>query len=510
MRCKGGLFFLLTILMSMLLIGCGEAKADTEVSTELGTGDGPELILEQPESTETKEIEYLEMEACFQVKNASDADNTFVDGETLDWTKWGRLETRIHLCNSMDIYNMIKAKVGYTKPNIDAVYIATDGEWSQLAIGESGYSVYVREADLTKAVGEAAYTEGIDVVLISNGVYGEGFYDGENINMNTLHPVSAKNILSTDINIYSQGKNVIGYVKQGAFVSVVTQSEEWTYVAVADGNYIVKTDELNKAALVTPVDMGLYAQNEANVRKEPNAEAEQVDSLSINEYVKITGELSDGWYQVRIDGVTGYVSKENLAENKVQIAAAEPSGDTPQAAPTPAINYPPGNYTPGSVYGPKLTQRELDEVAVAVNNFLASYNTAAMDDYTKVMTAHDYLCAVVSYAPTWAANRANTAWGALIYGEAQCSGYARAMKALCDAMGVGCYYVHADEYASNPSHQWNIVCVNGGWYIIDVQCNDSSGWNAVVLKSDDTYAMMTGMSWDRSIVPACPYDYMGY
>ena len=468
MRCKGGLFFLLTILMSMLLIGCGEAKADTEVSTELGTGDGPELILEQPESTETKEIEYLEMEACFQVKNASDADNTFVDGETLDWTKWGRLETRIHLCNSMDIYNMIKAKVGYTKPNIDAVYIATDGEWSQLAIGESGYSVYVREADLTKAVGEAAYTEGIDVVLISNGVYGEGFYDGENINMNTLHPVSAKNILSTDINIYSQGKNVIGYVKQGAFVSVVTQSEEWTYVAVADGNYIVKTDELNKAALVTPVDMGLYAQNEANVRK------------------------------------------ENLAENKVQIAAAEPSGDTPQAAPTPAINYPPGNYTPGSVYGPKLTQRELDEVAVAVNNFLASYNTAAMDDYTKVMTAHDYLCAVVSYAPTWAANRANTAWGALIYGEAQCSGYARAMKALCDAMGVGCYYVHADEYASNPSHQWNIVCVNGGWYIIDVQCNDSSGWNAVVLKSDDTYAMMTGMSWDRSIVPACPYDYMGY
>lgn len=97
--------------------------------------------------------------------------------------------------------------------------------------------------------------------------------------------------------------------------------------------------------------------------------------------------------------------------------------------------------------------------------------------------------------------------GALVYHEAQCSGYARAMKALCDAMGVGCYYVHADENAFNPSHQWNEVCIDGNWYIIDVQGNDKSGFKAFYLLSDDTYAAMSGMSWDRSSVPACLADY---
>ena len=57
----------------------------------------------------------------------------------------------------------------------------------------------------------------------------------------------------------------------------------------------------------------------------------------------------------------------------------------------------------------------------------------------------------------WQYDGANTAWGALVYGEAQCSGYARGMKALCDAIGVPCYYVHANKKALNPSHQWNQV-----------------------------------------------------
>lgn len=166
-----------------------------------------------------------------------------------------------------------------------------------------------------------------------------------------------------------------------------------------------------------------------------------------------------------------------------------------------------GDYTPGSVYGPSLSQGELDQVREKVQYFKDHYIDDSMSDFLKVKMAHDYLASVCSYAPDWSLNRANTAWGALVYGEAQCSGYARAMKALCDGIGIGCYYVHADANASNPSHQWNEVCVDGKWYIIDVQCNDSSGFYAVFLVSDTTYANMSGMSWDRNSVPACPEDY---
>ncbi|MCC8168595.1 MAG: DUF5050 domain-containing protein, partial [Clostridiales bacterium] len=171
-------------------------------------------------------------------------------------------------------------------------------------------------------------------------------------------------------------------------------------------------------------------------------------------------------------------------------------------------DYPAGDYTVGSVYGPKLTQSQLNDVADAVQEFLNLYDTESMDDYTKILTAHDYLCETCSYAADWSVNGANTAWGALIYHEAQCSGYARAMKALCDAMGVGCYYVHASDDASNPSHQWNVCCVDGSWYIVDVQCNDSSGFKAYFLVSDATY-QTSGMRWDTSSVPECPEDYVG-
>jgi transglutaminase-like putative cysteine protease len=169
-----------------------------------------------------------------------------------------------------------------------------------------------------------------------------------------------------------------------------------------------------------------------------------------------------------------------------------------------------GSYSPGSVYGPSLSQAELNQVREKVQYFKDHYIDDTMSDYMKVKMAHDYLVSVCSYAPSWALNRANTAWGALVYGEAQCSGYARAMKALCDGIGIGCYYVHADANASNPSHQWNEVCVNGKWYIIDVQCNDLSRFYAVFLVSDSTFARTFGMSWDRSSVPPCPEDYFHY
>lgn len=171
--------------------------------------------------------------------------------------------------------------------------------------------------------------------------------------------------------------------------------------------------------------------------------------------------------------------------------------------------YPAGNYKPGTVYGPKLTQAELDQVAGVVTRFSTCLPLSSMSDIDKVMAARDYLIQFCSYAPDWSKNRANTAWGALVYRQAQCSGYARAMKALCDSIGVDCYYVHADKTASNPSHQWNTVKIDGQWYILDVQGDDSSGFEAFFLQSDDTYAAATGLSWDRSSVPACPSDYTG-
>ena len=156
-----------------------------------------------------------------------------------------------------------------------------------------------------------------------------------------------------------------------------------------------------------------------------------------------------------------------------------------------------GNYSYGSVYGPYLNTTQLAQVRSVVQSFKLNYIRSGMSDYDKVLTAFNYLRSNCSYAYRgWQYNYANTAWGALVYGEAQCSGYARAMKALCDAIGVDCRYVHANAKASNPSHQWNQVRVGGKWYILDAQ---SGGF----LLGTNTWRKQAGMSWDTKGLPTC-------
>ncbi|MCD7744598.1 MAG: transglutaminase-like superfamily [Lachnospiraceae bacterium] len=160
-----------------------------------------------------------------------------------------------------------------------------------------------------------------------------------------------------------------------------------------------------------------------------------------------------------------------------------------------------GSYSTGSVYGSSLSSSELMEVRRAVQGFKDNYIKSGMSDYQKVLAAYNYLRATCGYAWNgWQYNGANTAWGALIYGEAQCSGYARAMKALCDGIGIKCYYVHANSSSANPSHQWNEVKVGEKWYILDAQ-------GGFFLVSAKTYKTLTGMDWNTSGLPTCKKDH---
>ena len=143
-------------------------------------------------------------------------------------------------------------------------------------------------------------------------------------------------------------------------------------------------------------------------------------------------------------------------------------------------------YTPGtgSVYGPSLTQAQLDAVAQVVSDFVNNYIKEDMTEEQKIRAIHTYLFQNVSYAETWSENSANTAYGALVNHTAQCSGYARAFKAMCDAMGIECYYVHANADAMNPDHQWNIVRYNGQYYHTDAQVNCmGAGADAIYLSA---------------------------
>ena len=156
-----------------------------------------------------------------------------------------------------------------------------------------------------------------------------------------------------------------------------------------------------------------------------------------------------------------------------------------------------GNYKANSVYGPSLNSSQLMQVRRVVQSFKTNYIRKGMSEYDKALAVLLYLRSNCSYARCGLQyNNANNAWGALVYNEAQCSGFARAMKALCDGVGVKCKYVHANSKAVNPSHQWNEIRINGKWYIVDAQ-------GGFFLAGSNTWKNMMGMRWNTKGLPKC-------
>lgn len=168
-----------------------------------------------------------------------------------------------------------------------------------------------------------------------------------------------------------------------------------------------------------------------------------------------------------------------------------------------------GSFEVGSVYGPDLNASEIQQVQTVVSSFMIQNNVASMSELDKVRTAHDYLVQTCVLAPSGNRNHADNAWGALIYHEANAKGYARAMKALCDAMGVGSYIISANNSSSLKDYMWNIVMIGGECYIVDVYCDDGTASYITYLLSDSSYRAL-GMNWNTgSNIPECKKNYGG-
>lgn len=165
----------------------------------------------------------------------------------------------------------------------------------------------------------------------------------------------------------------------------------------------------------------------------------------------------------------------------------------------------------GSVYGSELTQAELDEIAEAAAEFIneLEWNVLELDAVEKVLMAHNYLAAY--YSPAQAnEEKTDTAWAALVGHKAQDAGYARAMKVLCDAMDVGCYYVSS----ADNQNQWNLVEVEGKWYIVDVAVDASYFCFDCFLCGEDFYQWLyDGLSYQKENYPVCAkkgYEILSY
>ncbi len=336
-------------------------------------------------------------------------------------------------------------------------------------------AIDANEGETKEETVEPIYEEGTDVMLITNAdAWGDEYYDGKEIDMNALTPAGGKGTIGKEISIYNVVKQHIGCLKVGATVEVVTESNEWSYVSVYDGCYVVRTDELDKAMAVaiennstkpekesasekneenkntnettySVVEMSAtkYAKQSVNIRKGPGTDYEKIGSLTMNQKVTVTGQANNGWYRISFNGGDAYVSNKYLVDNKIETnetttnngGNSDNGGENNNGSDDTTNNSNTdnggGNNTPTPE--PTTTTPTVDYSASDVVNVIEStLRGAGFSKTTDVMTAEE----IAMFGPT-----AGAGWGDITttFSEAQES--ANNLVNFMNVRGYNAFYI---------------------------------------------------------------------
>jgi hypothetical protein len=126
-----------------------------------------------------------------------------------------------------------------------------------------------------------------------------------------------------------------------------------------------------------------------------------------------------------------------------------------------------------------------------------------MSAYEKELAVHDYLVEHVEYDSTQAAEDTHTAYGAVVLGRAVCDGYMESFQTLMDLLGIQSICVVGE--GNGEPHGWNMVCLDGAWYHVDVTWDDPVGGTGMTShKYFNVADSEMGMEhiWDRTVYPA--------
>lgn len=117
-------------------------------------------------------------------------------------------------------------------------------------------------------------------------------------------------------------------------------------------------------------------------------------------------------------------------------------------------------------YSTKAQENELDK---KVDEIIKGLNLNGNSDYEKIVKIYDYMCENVTY--DWEGLEDSTidteysAYAALCENSAVCQGYSSAVYRLMLTAGIDCRII-IGSYNGDP-HAWNIVKLNGKYYLLD-------------------------------------------
>ncbi len=108
------------------------------------------------------------------------------------------------------------------------------------------------------------------------------------------------------------------------------------------------------------------------------------------------------------------------------------------------------------------------EIAARTDEIFGGFDENT-SDYEKLKAFHDAL--VLGCTFSMDTDYANTVYGALCDGYAQCEGYAFAFDYLCSRADIDCFTVSGTN-SEGALHAWNIVKLDDMWYNVDCTWDD--------------------------------------
>lgn len=126
------------------------------------------------------------------------------------------------------------------------------------------------------------------------------------------------------------------------------------------------------------------------------------------------------------------------------------------------------------------------------------YTSPSRSDCANELSIHDYLVTHIEYEEQ--EDTIYNAYDALIKGKSVCSGYAECFKTFMDLLGIE--NVTLSGTAGDQKHIWNMVCLEGEWYQVDVTWDDPIGSTDAAI--DHAYFNITDTdmaldhTWDTS------------
>ena len=157
-----------------------------------------------------------------------------------------------------------------------------------------------------------------------------------------------------------------------------------------------------------------------------------------------------------------------------------------------------------------LTEEELaeaiDQVQREADRWALEISRETGDSWQQLARLHDRLVRHVAFS--WTAE--NHAGAALVRRSTLCQGYAQAFQLVGQKLGYAVLVIIGE--AHEFCHAWNMVCLDGTWYHVDVTFDDpepdggDDGFvsRRYVLRSD--LVMLETHRWDSSKYPDCPRD----